>query len=229
MSLYEAIKNKSMEQLAEAIQTADINEQDKWGRTPLHYVITQKAPIEMFKALIAFGANPAIEDKLHETVLHKAIKFKNKQAVHVLIDSGVVLNHPLGIKYTPWFSARHTPEIADILLDTKGAIRLTLTKEEKRIIDALTYSDTNEQIKNLYKLNTPELLHAFVLHFNWDSDLQPIEIILEHPNCQEITAIEMFELADGDSWLDYKDIHDDYEQRFVTFIKNILKRFPGIK
>ncbi|MCP3772970.1 hypothetical protein NLX71_06480 [Paenibacillus sp. MZ04-78.2] len=48
MLLFEAIKNRSMEALEAAALADDVNGQDKSGRTPLHYIITQKAPLEMF-------------------------------------------------------------------------------------------------------------------------------------------------------------------------------------
>ncbi|MBI6874794.1 DUF4274 domain-containing protein [Clostridium aciditolerans] len=229
MSIFEAIKNKSIKQLREAIIDENINGKDQYGRTPLHYAIVQKAPIEFFQELIDLGADINIEDKLQETVIYKAIKFKNKQAIQILIDNGVQLNHPLGIKYTPWFSARHSPQIADLMIETKGAIRLTLTKEEEDIIEELLYLDTLDLERNFQKLNTPELLHAFVLNFNWDDDIEPIERILHNPLCKEITAIEMFELADGDYWLKHKNIKYEYEKQFVKFINDILEKFPKIR
>ncbi|MDM5187027.1 DUF4274 domain-containing protein [Bacillus sp. DX4.1] len=225
--LFEAIKNKNLEQLIKAIPMVDIDEQDQFGRTPLHYAIVKKAPIEIFERLIAFGANPNITDRLHESVLTKAIKFNNKQAVQCLMGNGVELNHPNGIKCTPWFQARHTPELADLLLETKGAIRLKLTESEQAIIEDCLYRETAETNAYFYKLNTPELLHAFVLHFNWDADLQPMEMVLQHANCQEITAIEMFELVDGYYWMEQKNSNDE-ERQYVAFVQRILSRFPNI-
>ncbi|WML33330.1 DUF4274 domain-containing protein [Clostridium sp. OS1-26] len=229
MNIFETIKNKSIKQLREVIASDNINSKDQYGRTPLHYAIVQKVPIELFQELIDFGADISIEDKLHETVIHKAIKFKNKQAIQILIDSGVKLNHPLGIKYTPWFSARHLPEIADLMLKTEEAIRLTLTKEEENIIEELLDLDASELEWNFQRLNTPELLHGFVLNFNWDDDIEPIEKILHNPLCKEITAIEMFELADGRYWLEHKIVKNKYDKQFIKFIDDILKKFPQIK
>ncbi|MBD5796503.1 hypothetical protein BHU24_08095 [Bacillus pseudomycoides] len=225
--LFEAIKSKNLEKVIGAMPKVDINEQDQFGRTSLHYVIVKKAPIEIFKELLAFGAKTGITDRLHESVLTKAIKFNNKQAVKCLIENGVELNHPAGIKKTPWFLARHNPEIADLLLETKGAIRLKLTESEQAIIDGCLYGEPAEVNAYLTQLNTPELLHAFVLHFNWDDDLQPMKMVLQHANCQEITAIEMFDLVDGDYWLNQGDSSDE-EREYVDFVQHLLRRFPNI-
>ncbi|WP_019420575.1 MULTISPECIES: DUF4274 domain-containing protein [Paenibacillus] len=226
MTLFTAIKNKSLAQLREAAVAADLNEQDNYGRTPLHYAITQKAPIELFEALLELGADPRIKDKLGESVIGKAIKFKNKAAVQALIARGAGLDHPAGVQCTPWFQARHYPEIADLLLSTKGAVRLTLTQDERNLIDEVLYSD--EPVGLMHKLKTPELLHAYVLGFNWDDDIQPMEIVLQHPDCMEITAIEMFELADGEFWLEHEQIQHGYKERFVRFVNHILQRFPNV-
>ncbi|OAA87559.1 DUF4274 domain-containing protein [Clostridium coskatii] len=228
MNIFEAIKSKSLDQLKEVIAKNNINSKDQYGRTPLHYAIVQKAPIELFKELIDCGADINIEDKSHETVIYKAIKFENKQAIQILIDNGVELNHPLGIKYTPWFSARHLPEIADLMLKTQGAVRLTLTKEEKDIIDKLLYLDEKNLEHNLERLNTPELLHAFVLNFNWDDDITPIDKILHNSLCKEITAIEMFELADGHYWLEHPNVKYKDDEQYVKLINDILERFPQV-
>lgn len=228
MNIFEAIKSKSLEQLKEVITKNNINCKDQYERTPLHYAILQKAPIELVNELINCGADINIEDKLHETAIYKAIKFKNKQAIETLINNGVNLNHPLGIKHTPWFSARHLPEIADLMLKTEDAVRLMLTKEEKDIIEELLYLDEFDLEYNFEKLNTPELLHAFVLNFNWDDDLKPIERILNNPLCMEITAIEIFELADGHYWLQHESTKNEYEKQFVELVNDILKKFPKI-
>ncbi|MFB6364519.1 DUF4274 domain-containing protein [Paenibacillus elgii] len=228
MLLFEAIKNRSMEALEAAALADDVNGQDKSGRTPLHYVITQKAPMEMFTFLLTKGADPQLEDKLGLTVLEKAIKFGNKQAVELLLAHGIELDHPEGIAHTPWFKARHHPEIADLLLGTKGAVRLTLTEAEREIVDTLLYTETEERMARLHLLNTPELLHAYVLDYNWDDDLEPIEAILRHPECQEATAYEVCDLADGDYWLEHEG-EDDDERQYIALIRTMLKRFPQIE
>jgi hypothetical protein len=229
MTIFEVIKNKSFERLIDIANSENINQQDQYGRTPLHYAIIQRTPIEVFETLIKLGANPNIEDKLHETVLIKAIKFKDIKAIRRLLDLGMPLNNSHSIKNTPWFVARNSPEMADLMLNTHGSVRLALTKEEKEIIDNFMYFETEEQIKNLYKLNTPVLIHAFVLSFNWDDDLEPIEMILQQPYCQEVTAIEMFELAGGEEWLEQHDIKYDYEKKYKQLIDNILEKFPNIR
>ncbi len=149
-----------------------------------------------------------------------------------LLSINIELNNPHGIMYTPWFQARNSPEIADLLLNTKGAIRLTLTSSEQQIIDELLYSE-EIRIKDLHKLNTPELVHAFILEFNWDDDISVIEQLVNSPNFKEITAIEVFELIDATDWLTYEGKITDLEQYYVNLninlIQTILDKFPQMK
>lgn len=52
-------------------------------------------------------------------------------------------------------------------------------------------------------------------------------MVLQHANCQEITAIEMFELVDGYYWMEQKNSNDE-ERQYVAFVQRILSRFPNI-
>jgi hypothetical protein len=54
-------------------------------------------------------------------------------------------------------------------------------------------------------------------------------MLLQHSSCQEITAIEMFELADGEAWLEQEYFKYDYEERYKQLIHNILEKFPGVR
>ncbi len=227
MTIFEAIKNRSLNDLKAVAGKSNLNEQDKYGRTPLHYAIVQKAPIEFFSELINLGADVYIEDKLQDTVLDKAIKFKNIEAINILLEMGFELNHPNGIFYTPWYRARHNPSLADLLIKTKGAFRLTLSDTEKEIVDDLLYSDIDEVIKKIDKLNTIELTHAYVSHFNWDDDIEPMMILIDRTYCSIVTAKEMFDLADGEYWLENHDV-DEFGQKYKDLINKILLRFPEI-
>ncbi|UVI32908.1 DUF4274 domain-containing protein [Paenibacillus spongiae] len=230
MSLFEAIKNKSIIELIAVINQCepdDLNVQDALGRTPLHYVITQKAPIELLAALLEHGANPELQDKLGLTVLQKAIKFGNLGAVDLLLSRGVEFNHPAGIMHTYWFQARHYPLMADKMLATEGSLRLTLTRLEKSVIEEAIYAEHEERMALMSKLDTPELLHAFVLHFNWDDAIEPLKVIIDHPECKEITAYEMFDLLEGDYWLKKENVAQ-HEREYLELANAILARFPRV-
>lgn len=116
MNIFEEIKNRSLNDLLKVAEKLNINEQDKYGKTPLHYSIVQKAPIEIFSELIKLGADLYIRDKLHDTVLDKAIKSKNILAINILLDQGFELDHPAGILHTHWYRAKNNPQIADLLI-----------------------------------------------------------------------------------------------------------------
>ncbi len=228
MTIFEAIKQRNLEAMKVCALTADLNEQDQYGRTPLHYAIVQKAPIEFFEELVRLGADLYIEDKLHDTVLDKAIKFDNLPAVKVLLDKGVELDHPEGILYTPWARARYKPEIADLLINTKGAIRLILNEEEKKLIDELLYTEISDVMKQIHRLDSPELIHAYVCSFNWDDDIDPMFALLESPLCSIVTAKEMYDLADGDNWLQEQEPEYEDERKYVSLVNRILERFPQL-
>ncbi|MDP4268469.1 MAG: DUF4274 domain-containing protein, partial [Bacteroidota bacterium] len=181
-----------------------------------------------FEELVRLGADLYIEDKLHDTVLDKAIKFDNLPAIKVLLDKGVELDHQEGILYTPWARARYKPAAADLLLNTKGAIRLTLNAEEKKLVDELLYSEISDVMEQIHRLDSPELIHAYVCSFNWDDDIDPMFALLESPQCSIVTAKEMYDLADGDYWLREQELKYEDERKYVSLINNIINRFPQL-
>lgn len=226
--IFEAIKQRDLDAMKLAAETANLNEQDQYGRTPLHYAIVQKAPIAFFEELIKRGADLSIQDKLHNTVLEKAIQYKNVEAIQVLLDSGVELNHPKGILYTPWARAKDVPAIADMLINTKGAFRLILNTEEKQLIDELVYSEISEAMEQIHRLDSPGLIHTYVNSFNWDDDIDPMLVLLESPHCSLVTAKDMYDLADGDYWLQEKEVNNEHKRKYVALVNGILQRFPQL-
>ena len=241
--IFEAIKSKSFLKIKEVLQSENLDIQDKQGRTPLIYAITQHAQLEIIDFLLEAGADPNIEDKLGYSTLTKAIKYERTDIVERLL-SRVELNHPKGIVYTPWFQARHSPALADLLLETRGSIRLTLTPEESRILNEIKYDEKYEEaydnenfeyfknylISRLIRLDTPELVHAFVLDFNWDDQIDEIEYLTETPYMQEITAIEMFLSIGGSELLTNESEYDlEYRKRHIDLVHRILERFPQLK
>ncbi|MBY7024659.1 hypothetical protein HYI08_05455 [Clostridium botulinum] len=176
----------------------DIDKQDSRGRTPLINSIVQRKAIDVIESIIMAGANLELIDKLGDTALKKAIKFKRIDVVELLIKHGVNIQSE-NIENSPWFFARKNKKIADILLGTKGAIRLTLSSDEENILEELLYNeDIDEICSKIENLDSPEILHAFILEFNYDDEWLPIVSVLKNDNCKEITAIEIIELlTDG--------------------------------
>ncbi|MBN1065590.1 hypothetical protein FDA33_16305 [Clostridium botulinum] len=182
----------------------DIDKQDSRGRTPLINSIVQRKAIDVIESIIMAGANLELIDKLGDTALKKAIKFKRIDVVELLIKHGVNIQSE-NIENSPWFFARKNKKIADILLGTKGAIRLTLSRDEEDTLEELLYNeDIDEICSKIENLDSPEILHAFILEFNYDDEWLPIVSVLKNDNCKEITAIEIIELLTDGNIADLK-------------------------
>lgn len=177
----------------------DIDKKDSRGRTPLINSIVQRKSIDIIESIIRAGANLELKDKLGDSALKKAIKFKRIDVVELLIKYGVNIQSE-NIENSPWFYARKNKKIADILLETKGSIRLTLSSDEENILEDLLYNEDIDDIcSKIENLDSSEILHAFIVDFNYDDEWLPIITVLNNDNCKEITAIEIIELlTDGD-------------------------------
>ncbi|WP_252222230.1 MULTISPECIES: ankyrin repeat domain-containing protein [unclassified Clostridium] len=182
----------------------DIDKKDSRGRTPLINSIVQRKAIDVIESIIMVGANLELIDKLGDTALKKAIKFKRIDVVELLIKHGVNIQSE-NIENSPWFFARKNKKIADILLGTKGAIRLTLSRDEENTLEELLYNEDIDYIcSKIENLDSPEILHAFILEFNYDDEWLPIVSVLKNDNCKEITAIEIIELLTDGNIADLK-------------------------
>ncbi|MCR6513878.1 ankyrin repeat domain-containing protein [Clostridium sp. LY3-2] len=189
----------------------NIDEKDSRGRTLLINAIVKREQVDSIESIIKAGANLELKDKLGDTALKKAIKFKRMDVVELLIKNGVNIQSE-NIEDSPWFFARKNKKIADILSETKGAIRLTLNKDEENILEELLYNEDIEDIcSKIEKLDSKEILHAFILEYNYDDELLPVVTVLKNDNLKEITAIEIIELlTDGD----ISDLKISYEKIF---------------
>ncbi len=182
----------------------DIDKKDSRGRTPLINSIVQRKAIDVIESIIMAGANLELIDKLGDTALKKAIKFKRIDVVELLIKHGVNIQSE-NIENSLWFFARKNKKIADILLGTKGAIRLTLSRDEENTLEELLYNEDIDYIcSKIENLDSPEILHAFILEFNYDDEWLPIVSVLKNDNCKEITAIEIIELLTDGNIADLK-------------------------
>jgi hypothetical protein len=43
-----------------------------------------------------------------------------------------------------------------------------------------------------------------------------------------VPANEMYDLADGDNWLQDQELEYEDEEKYVSLVNNILKRFPQL-
>lgn len=203
MDWLEVSKSKDIEIVRAGVNQLDPNERDARGRTPIMLFVTNRMPLEGIKLLLERNVELEAVDKLGDTVLKKAVKFKQVEVIKLLLEYGVELNSPKGILATAWNAARMNNAIADLLLNTKGAIRLTLDSEEQRKVDDILYEESLDKMSNMIrKLSSPVLLQAVVNGYNWDDGPEPMIAAFENPACAEITLLDMYELMDGDYWLE---------------------------
>ncbi|WP_145946392.1 DUF4274 domain-containing protein [Paenibacillus sp. Y412MC10] len=232
MEWTEASKSKELETVRAAVDQLDPNERDARGRTPLMLFITNRMPVDGIKLLLEKNVDLEAEDKLGDTALKKAVKFKQPETVKLLIANGAQLNSPQGILGTAWQAARMDKAMADLLADTDGAVHLTLNDEEQRIIDGILYEESLDEVTcRIRGLSSPVLLHAVVDGYNWDDGPDPMIATLENPECAEITMLDMYELLDADYWLgmDEADAAASEEGRKWRRLAESLKEKVGAK
>ena len=219
MNWKEVSKTDDLSLVQKAVTELDVNERDERGRTPLMLFLTNRMPVQAIEILIEHGADLEAQDKLGDTPLKKAVKFNQIEALLKLIEAGAKLDSPLGILATAWNEARKDKKIADLLLETKGAVRLSLTLEEQRFVDEVLYEESQcKMCDKIERINSPELLHAIVNEYNWDDGPEPMLSVFQNPVTQKITLLDMYELLDGDYWLDKGNSSDplstEEERRF---------------
>ncbi|MEK3727302.1 MULTISPECIES: DUF4274 domain-containing protein [unclassified Lysinibacillus] len=196
-------KTKDIERVREAVSKLDVNERDVRGRTPLMLFLTNRMPLEAIKLLLAQNIDLEVRDKLGDTALKKAVKFKQAEVLSLLLAEGVDLQAPEGITATAWYAARDHRGIADLLLDTPGAIRLTLQAAEQLQVESILYEESlNTMCHEISKVSSAVILHAIVNGYNWDDGPEPMLAALANPVCAPITMMDMFELMEGEYWLE---------------------------
>ncbi|WP_342552267.1 DUF4274 domain-containing protein [Paenibacillus sp. FSL R7-0652] len=233
MNWTEISKSKDAAHICEAIASCvvDLNERDERGRTPLMIFLTNRTPIEGIRCLLQAGPDLEAEDKRGDTALKKAVRFKQPEAISLLLEHGAKLDSPKGIQATAWNLAReHNPNIADMLLDTPGAVRLKLTAEEQQIVDDIIYEESSDTAcERIRALDSEVLVHAVVNEFNWDDSPEPMIAAAEHPKCAEITRLDMMELMDADYWLemDLEEVNQKADGPVYRHLAEYLTRRKG--
>lgn len=196
-------KSGDLEAVRRAAAEWDVNERDERGRTPLMLLLTHRMPVAALELLLERGADLEAEDRLKDTALKKAVKFKQKEAVVRLAQAGARLDSPRGLLDTAWNMARKDRiDIADLLLETSGAVRMTLTAAERQQLDdTLDRPADAVMCQRIRSIDSPVVLHAVVNGYNWDDGPEPMLAALRNPGCMEITKLDMYELLEGDYWL----------------------------
>lgn len=232
MNWKEVSKIADLSQVQKAAAELDVNERDERGRTPLMLFLTYRMPVQAIEILIKHGADLEAQDKLGDTPLKKAVKFKQVEAILKLIEAGAQLNSSLGILDTAWNAARKDIKLADLLLETKGAVRLTLTPEEQEIVDEVLYEESqNKMCKRIERINSPVILHAIMNEYNWDDGPEPMLTVFHNPLTPEITLLDMYELLEGDYWLEKEetdDLDSAEEKRFKELAVRLKEKLGQI-
>ncbi|QTD41522.1 DUF4274 domain-containing protein [Sporosarcina sp. Te-1] len=232
MNWKEVSKTDDLSLVQKATAELDVNERDERRRTPLMLFLTNRMPINAIEILIEHGADLEALDKLGDTPLKKAVKFKQVDAISKLIDAGAKLDSPQGILATAWNAARIDKKLADLLLETKGAVRLTLKPEEQEVVDEVLYEESPyKKCETIKLLNSPEILHAIVNEYNWDDGPEPMLSVFHNPATPEITLLDMYELVEGDYWMDRDDLITEEEKRFkelAVALNERLERNPPL-
>ncbi|MFH5781473.1 DUF4274 domain-containing protein [Heyndrickxia oleronia] len=238
MNWKEVSKTDDLSLVQKAAVELDVNERDERGRTPLMLFLTNRMPVQAIEILIEHGAELEAQDKLGDTPLKKAVKFKQIEALLKLVEAGAKLDSPLGILATAWNAARKDKKLADLLLETKGAVRLSLTLEEQKLVDEVLYEESqNKMCDKIEGINSPELLHAIVNEYNWDDGPEPMLSVFYNPATPEITLLDMYELLDGDYWMDRDhscdQLNTEEEKRFkelaVALNERLERNEPPLK
>lgn len=79
------------EYLKQLIETgSNVNEENDFGETPLHFVVEDKSVehLQCLEFLIKNGANVNVKNKNGESPLDNSMKYKNEDAVKILLENG---------------------------------------------------------------------------------------------------------------------------------------------
>lgn len=193
----------------------NVNERDERGRTQLMLFLTNRMPGQAIEILIEHGAELEAQAQLGDTPVKKAVKFQQIQALLKLIEAGTKLDSSLGILATAWNATRIDKKIADLLLETKGAVRLSLTLEKQSFVDEVLYEESlNKMCEKINQINSLELLHAIVNEYNYDDGPKPMLSVFHNPVPPESTLFGMYELIEGDYWMEKDELNTIEEKRY---------------
>ncbi len=96
-------------------------------------------------------------------------------------------------------------------------------EQRQRLETALYEEDSAVQRAAFTELQTPEELHAFASHYNWDDGIRDMRGVIENPLCDRGTALMIYWLTDGVFLLDRPqyggevwDLAMEIEKRFLS-------------
>ena len=91
------------------------------------------------------------------------------------------------------------------------------------LIEQMNYGNTDEE--EISKIDNSEDLHRIILQYNWDDGFELPQKIIDNKNCELSTALAVFELSDGLSYLEEKsEPVSDYKKDWFDFVSNLYNR-----
>ncbi|WP_310603980.1 DUF4274 domain-containing protein [Anaerosporobacter sp.] len=101
-----------------------------------------------------------------------------------------------------------------------------MDKEKLAIVEKLKcdYEEEKEIIECLSKINDSQMLHVYMLNYNWDDGLNIPQMIVENGKIELSTAMLIFYMADGYSYLiDREESHNPLRKNWEIFIKDLYQ------
>lgn len=183
-------------------QKADVNAQDAYGCTPLHYV---ERNIGAVKILLDAKADPNLQDKFGSTLLHWEMENGNAKIIRLLLKAGAQVGRQEVGPFTPLHEAGESASmVIEAILANKNPI---YSKPFSRTTSGCSVS--NRRIKILKELllqnadvNAKDPFGCTPLHYVARNP-ETIQMLLEakaDPNIQENSGMTLlhWEIAAGD-------------------------------
>lgn len=95
-----------------------------------------------------------------------------------------------------------------------------LTDDERDLVEHLTEIEEDENaVLDVIPNLSSAALHSFCCHYNWDSDLAPLSLALDQPQCDRATALAIYWLSEPDAWAGQTSVKDWQQETFDIFKK----------
>ncbi|KAK7086895.1 hypothetical protein SK128_000496 [Halocaridina rubra] len=164
-------------------RSCDMNQQDAYGRTALHYA-TEQGHTYIVHMLIKSGVRVDIPDAEHMTALHLAAQRGMAEVITLLLEGGARVNNKMSDKSSPLHIAasRGYTDIVETLLDRGAKIDSLDSSDRTPLILAVSrshYKVVQLLLKRGAKVNIEEI-HGYtpLCEAVWQKDLKLVQMLL---------------------------------------------------